>query len=430
MANAAIERIPFVDLFCGAGGLSVGFEGAGFDPLFANDNDANAAETYALNHPACQVSSANVEDITADLIQEQAGSRHIPLVVGGPNCQGVSLRGKRDPADPKNAMFFHFHRLIGDLQPDWFVMENVPGLLHRHNNELVTDIFRSFNELGYNCGGEVLLAADYGVPQLRYRFIMIGNRVGAPIAFPRATHRHTLQFTDRNQPELFGEADDRPVWVSVSDAIADLPVIPNGGGAEVMPYPPAGPNLSEYQLLMRGTSDRVFNHVAHRSSDNNIDLIRHIPPGKNWKSIPPSLRPKRFDFVALKDHTTTYGRLHPEMPARTITTYFNNISSGAFTHPAQERGISVREGARLQSFPDEFRFVGPLAKQYRQVGNAVPCLLAFFVAEVIRETIQTGKPPLDAHPPAIEFSEAGNGLHISKPLKGMRFNLDEHLVRS
>lgn len=421
--------LPFVDLFCGAGGLSVGFEAAGFRPVFANDNDAFAAQTYALNHPDCRVSTADVEDLTAGEILNQSELAHIPLVIGGPNCQGVSLRGKRNPADPKNDMFFHFHRLIDELKPEWFVMENVPGLLHRHNSGLVTSIFRAFEELGYRCGGEILLAADYGVPQLRYRFILIGNSVGAPILFPQATHRHGLQHIENEQPGLFPEIDSRPAWLSVADAISDLPPIANGGGAEVVPYPRSQFELTEYQLLMRGASDHLYNHVTHRSSDQNISLARHVPPGKNWKSIPENLRPKRFDHVALKDHTTTYGRLHPGMPARTITTYFNNISSGAFTHPSQHRGISVREGARLQSFPDDFRFVGPLAKQYRQVGNAVPCLMAYSVAEVIRDTI-AGLHPSNAQSPTIEFCGQRKSIRISKPLMGMRFNLDEHLVRS
>lgn len=253
-------KIPFIDLFCGAGGLSVGFEMAGFQSVFANDNDSYACETYSLNHPNSFVFKGDVEELTAQEILETTGLSSIPLVIGGPNCQGVSLRGKRDPNDPKNKMFFHFKRLIDELQPEWFVMENVPGLLHRHNQELVKSIFDDFNSIGYNCGGEVLLAADYGVPQLRYRFVLIGNRLGRSIVLPNPTHRCPLEFDKR--PTLFSSKEDnRPFWRTVEDAIGDLPPISNGGGDDIMLYPERLPKSdSEHQLLWRDNGTFLFNH--------------------------------------------------------------------------------------------------------------------------------------------------------------------------
>ncbi len=419
--------VEFVDLFCGAGGLSVGFTAAGAHPIFANDIDEHAAATFRHNHPETQVFVGDVSDISGDRILSDCGVAKVSLVVGGPNCQGVSLRGKRDPNDPKNLMFGHFRRIIGELRPDWFVMENVPGLLHRHNRGLLTDIFCAFDEIGYRCGAEVLLAADYGVPQLRYRLLLVGNRHGQRVTFPSPTHRPLV---DGDVADLFAPvAVNRPGWVSVRDAISDLPVIRNGGGREVVEYKQSQRELtSRYQLDMRKGSRRLVNHVCHLTAEHNLELIRHIPQGGNWRQIPIHLRPDRFRHVALKDHTTTYGRLRWDMPARTVTTYFNNISAGAFTHPTQLRGISVREGARLQGFPDKIHFVGPLARQYRQVGNAVPPLLAQRVAEHVLKCMTDGDLS-ESRTAAIEYQRASGMVVINRPIQGMRFNLDKHLVQ-
>jgi DNA (cytosine-5)-methyltransferase 1 len=424
-----LERIPFVDLFCGAGGLSVGFEQAGFKSVFANDIDPFAANTYKANHRDATIFTGDVTTLTAGKILESSGIDRVPLVIGGPNCQGVSLRGKRDPNDPKNLAFFHFLRLIKELKPDWFVMENVPGLLHRHNRELVESIFEAFSEIGFRCGGEVLLAADYGVPQLRYRFVLIGNRHGLPIEFPEPTHECFLDLAEDS--DLFGsDREALPGWITVSEAIGDLPPLENGGGEEERLYvSTARKRLTNYQQWARGACNTLLNHQVHRSADSNINLIRYIGQGQNWKAIPEEHRPSRFRHVALKDHTTTYGRLSWAMPARTITTYFNNISSGAFTHPEQHRGISVREGARLQSFPDAFRFTGPLSRQYRQVGNAVPPLLAQRVAEQLYCSFVHPQKVARTHVAAVEYSPVQGRMVINRPLKGMRFNLDKYLVR-
>lgn len=428
------KKIPFIDLFSGAGGLSIGFEQAGFKSVFANDYDSMACETYQHNHKNASVINDDVANITAERIYNETGLDSIPLVIGGPNCQGVSLRGKRDPDDPKNKMFGHYKRLIEELKPDWFVMENVPGIMHKHNLGLVTSIFQSLEDLGYRCGGEVLLAADYGVPQLRYRFILIGNRFGEPVMFPNPTHQCPMPL-DEKKLDLFQDdsvlEDKLPFWVNVKDGIGDLPAIPNGGGMEKMSYSGERDYLTGFQKMCRNGDEYLYNHICHETSEHNIEYIKHIPQGKNWKSIPEEIRPDRFKRVALKDHTTTYGRLSWDMPARTVTTYFNNISSGAFTHPEQHRGISVREGARLQSFPDAFHFRGTLSRQYRQVGNAVPPLLARHIATVIYKIMsQSSTKRLQVHGAAVEYDKTFGNLRIHRPLQGMRFNLDKYLVRS
>jgi DNA (cytosine-5)-methyltransferase 1 len=383
-----------------------------------------------LNHPTATALCSDIEKITAADIFDAVGSEHVPLIVGGPNCQGVSLRGKRNPDDPKNKMFSHFHRLIDEVTPDWFVMENVPGLLHKHNLDLASDIFEAFEEIGYRCGADVLLAADYGVPQLRYRLFLVGNRIGAPVAFPTPTHSCPFEQLGF-QETIFSEfRRETPSWLTVLDAIADLPPLENGGGTPLVPnYFQQRTDPNDFVKWCRQSEKNLYNHVCHKTNDLNIRLIKHIPQGKNWKSIPPRIRPARFKRVALKDHTTTYGRLSWGMPARTVTTYFNNITCGAFTHPEQHRGIGVREGARLQSFPDSFRFFGPLARQYRQVGNAVPCLLGFHVARTLRELMSNATLNVENQiSAAVEFSHLSKTLIFKRPVKGMRFNLDKHLV--
>ena len=428
------KKIPFIDLFCGAGGLSVGLEQAGFKSVFAIDNDVAACATYRLNHRHAHVCSDDIENITGRRILDITGCASIPLIVGGPNCQGVSLRGKRDPNDPKNGMFHHFRRLIQELKPDWFVMENVPGLLHRHNRQLVSSIFEAFESIGYRCGGEVLLAADYGVPQLRYRFMLIGNKLGEPVGFPNPTHRCPIKLEEELglfPAELEASAEAKSPWLTVRDAIGDLPELRNGGGAEVLPYPDCAKDaLTEYQRMSRLGSKYLVNHICHPATELNVSLIKYIPQGKNWKSIPEDLRPPRFKRVALKDHTTTFGRLRWDMPARTITTYFNNISAGAFTHPDQHRGLSVREGARLQSFPDWFQFAGTLARQHRQVGNAVPPLMARHIGSQLHAIMaSSSKRRLQGHPASVEYDLNVGAIRIHRPLQGMRFNLDKYLVR-
>jgi DNA (cytosine-5)-methyltransferase 1 len=222
----------------------------------------------------------------------------------------------------------------------------------------------------------------------------------------------------------------KPSWMTVEDAVRDLPRITNGGGVDEVPgFFEGREPANEILSWCRDGAIDLYNHVAHKTNAANISLIKHIPPGKNWKSIPEDLRPARFKRVALKDHTTTYGRLSWNMPARTITCYFNNITCGAFTHPQDHRGISIREGARLQSFPDSFRFMGSAARQFRQVGNAVPCLLASEVGRVLYDTIQGHKIQESQHlNAAVEFSRSHNVLVFNRPLKGMRFNLDRYLV--
>jgi DNA-cytosine methyltransferase len=301
----------------------------------------------------------------------------------------VSQRGFRDPRDSRNAMFWEFTRLIDTLKPRAFLMENVAGLTHRHNWPLLQELVRHLRSLGYTTGGDVVSAAEYGVPQLRHRFIMIGIRGSdAPVMFPKPTHagQQSAAISGTSKRRLGGGLVP---FVTLREAIGDLPSVSSGGGSDVASYGTAEAN-SAYQQEMRFGSDVLYNHRASNIASINLARIADIPEGGNWKDIPAGLLPPRFFECRLTDHSTTYARLRWDHPAFTLTALFGNVTAGAFTHPEQNRALTVREGARIHGFPDRFRFAGPLNSQYRQIGNAVPPRLARAFARQIAGWLDAG----------------------------------------
>ncbi len=303
----------------------------------------------------------------------------VDIVLGGPMCQGVSQRGPRDPRDERNFAFWAFADYVRQLKPRFFLMENVPAVASDvHNRRLAIAIFEELESLGYHLSAEVVCAAWFGVPQLRYRLVVLGALDGPP-AFP-ACVRAGIEGTN-------SELD----FVNVGDAIGDLPRVPSGGGVDDQPMPAAPDDASPYARSLRAGARRLYNHWSADTARVNLDRIRHVPEGGNWHDIPLDLLPPRFREVRLSDHTTTYRRLDRHHPAHVITCLCGNVTAGAFTHPKQHRAITVREAARLQGFPDAHRFVGPRSSQYRQVGNAVPALMARVLVQALaggeRETL-------------------------------------------
>jgi DNA (cytosine-5)-methyltransferase 1 len=356
-----------IDLFSGAGGLSAGFEWAGVGSVVAGiEIDPSAAETFSMNHPTARVYA---DDIRArDRVSPEIVSRDvsdIDVVLGGPMCQGVSQRGPRDPHDDRNFAFWAFAEYVRELRPKYFLMENVPAIASDvHNRQLAIAVFEELESLGYNLAAEVVCAAWFGVPQLRYRLVVMGARDSHP-AFPDCVRS-------------FVEGQRGVVeFATVGEAIMDLPPVASGSGldAQKMPPPEAQP-VSPYAAMMRRNARRLFNHWASDTAKVNLDRIAHVPEGGNWHDIPLKLLPDRFRHVRLSDHTTTYRRLDRAHPSHVVTCLCGNVTAGAFTHPTQDRAITVREAARLQGFPDRFRFSGPRSSQYKQVGNAVPALMA------------------------------------------------------
>jgi len=361
-SHAYTRRKPRgLDLFAGAGGLSCGFEWIGGTVVGGVEIDEAAAATFAYNHPTARVWTNDIRNL--DPAEVTAAVGPIDVLMGGPMCQGVSQRGPRDPHDERNFAFWAYMDFVRALRPRYFLMENVPALASDvHNRNLAIAVFRELESLGYHISADVVLAAWFGVPQLRFRLIIMGALDKTP-AFPREV-----------AAGVSGSLLERE-YVTVSDAIMDLPRVEAGGGRDVGNYPLCPP-LSPFARIMRDGSDRLYNHWSADTDEVNLRRIRFVPEGGNWQDIPHEYLPNRFRHVRPSDHTTTYRRLDRVHPAHVITTECGNVTSGAFTHPTQDRAITVREAARLQGFPDRFRFIGPRGSQYRQVGNAVPPLVA------------------------------------------------------
>ncbi len=359
-----------VDLFCGAGGLSEGLKQAGFKTILAVDFDEHCLKTYKANHPDAETLCEDVTLLPASTILNAAGGKEIDLLSGGPSCQGYSTHGKRDEEDPRNFLFEHFVRLVGEVRPKWVMMENVPGLLTFRGGHFLKLITEAFKGVGYQVAARVMMAADYGVPQLRRRIIFLATRTGMPISYPEPTH-------GAETDSLFDSGLEP--YVTVNDAIGDLPLLNGELDADGWEY--AFPPVTAYQRFVRGQANRLTMHRANGVSPQAAKIVGFIKEGQGLRSVPPEHLPDRFKKMrkistgALRsDCTTLYYRLDRNRPAYTITCYFRNVASGPFLHPLEDRSISFREAARLMSFRDSYEFHG--ASIARQIGNAVPPLLA------------------------------------------------------
>lgn len=369
-SEASSNGLRAIDLFAGAGGLSRGFEWAGAGQVVgAVEVDDAAAHTFQVNHPRAHIWAEDIRQLDPLAVQDQVGP--IDVVLGGPMCQGVSQRGARDPHDERNFAFWAFANYVRELKPRYFLMENVPAVASDvHNRRLAIAVFEELESLGYHLSAEVVCAAWFGVPQLRYRLVVLGALSGPP-AFPPCVRRG-----------IEGQMSERD-FTAVGDAIRDLPPVSSGGGLDDREMPRLRREPSNYAKTMRSGAERLYNHWSSDTAPINLERIRHVPEGGNWHDIPLDLLPPRFRRVRLSDHTTTYRRLHRAHPAHVITCLCGNVTAGAFTHPTQQRAITVREAARLQGFPDIHRFIGPRSSQYRQVGNAVPALMARHLVEAL-----------------------------------------------
>ncbi|WP_417810104.1 DNA cytosine methyltransferase [Thalassospira alkalitolerans] len=355
-----------IDLFCGAGGLSEGFRQAGFHVLAGNDFFEAAGETYAATHPESTFIPGPVQDLTADKLLGAAKlfPGKLDVLVGGPPCQAYSVYNhQRGTHDERANLFREYLRIVEELQPKWVVMENVTGITSIDGGEVVETIRREFARLNYRVEFKTLKAEEFGVPQERRRVFFIGTRTDAPILFPQPTHGPGLKkFTT--------------IW----DAIGDLPIVENGQDSGVTDY--AAEARVWYQKYIRKGSKQVHNHAAPKLGAINIERMRHIPQGGSWRDIPFDLLPEGMKRAKRSDHTKRYGRMKPDGLSCTVLTKCD-VHWGAYIHPIQNRAITVREAARLQSFPDWFIFRGSKTDQYTQIGNAVPPLLGKKVAEAL-----------------------------------------------
>ena len=351
-----------IDIFSGAGGLSLGAEMAGFDVRLAVEKDKCAAETYRRNHPATMLLEGDIHDIDPLEHLHLLPNENVTIVFGGPPCQGFSTSNTmtRNMMNPNNSLFEEFVRFVSVLQPEWFVFENVEGFVHFENGKIKNKVEECFREMGYNVTSKVLWASDYGVPQRRNRFFMVGNRLGIDFQFPVP----------------FGTV------ITVEEAIGDLPDLVNGQMDASLSYKLPARRASDYARQMRNGSKRSRQNFVSRNEDYVIERYHYIGQGENWRSIPRELMQNYANTANC--HSGIYKRLRANEPSIVISNYRKNM----LIHPTQDRGLSVREAARLQSFPDKFVFSGSLMHIQQQIGNAVPPLLAKAVFERILEYAQ------------------------------------------
>jgi len=393
-------KYNLVDLFCGAGGLSLGFEQTGrFRSVGALDNWSPAVETFIHNRPdfdldaMIQKDSSHIFTNDFDSFSKKIWERYglVDVVVGGPPCQGLSLAGKRIADDSRNQLFKAFVTAVDKLRPSVFIMENVPGLLSMMSGKLNLAIINSFQEIGYTSFIDytptILKSEEYGVPQLRRRLIYVGFREipqEKPFQWPpQITHIPTTRSSNTDSGQLgferIIETNLRPV-PTVKEAISDLPLISSGGGAEEMEYTDNGKLLTPYQQEMRdwssGQTPKVYNHEASNHTDKMISMIQAAEPGK-------SVDPKYTDSR----------KWNPDKPSFTVKALGSGGGSTnrrAFHYDDRTpRGSTVRENARIQSFPDWYRFMGPKTHQMTQVGNAVPPMLARAIAMEIADALDS-----------------------------------------
>lgn len=363
-----------IDLFSGVGGFSSGFRKAGYNIVLANEIDKSIAESYMKNHPETKMLNADIKDILPE-VQELKGK--VDVIIGGPPCQGFSMAGARIRTnkgsafldDPRNYLFRHYFEIVKTLEPKFFVMENVPGMLSMSNGEIIREIESlftnpdNFTSGAYHIYKQVLNASDYGVPQDRHRLIIFGTKRDVDIS----------RFFDTVKSEMTknGEIKHHTIY----DAISDLNWLESGEGSFEQDY--RYPPLTDYQKARRGGMKVLRNHIATTHNETAVRRIKELKPGG-----------RRLDLAEGENiksvHSGAYGRMRWDELSKTIITRFDTPSSGVYIHPEKHRTLTPREAARIQSFDDDFIFYGNKSSVIKQIGNAVPPLLAYYLAKVIK----------------------------------------------
>jgi len=383
------KKYAAIDLFAGAGGFGLGFSMSDFEILCSLEIDKWAGETLRNNFDHKIINDSILNYVNKSkifpVIQDKPD-----VIIGGPPCQGFSHAGKRESLDPRNKMYLQFYNWVNLLRPKIFVIENVRGILSFTNcdgTKVIEEIKSKFSSIGYGVNVWQLNSQNYGVPQSRERVFIVGHANNEILPPPPISHSNTI---DELQPIL-----------TVNDAICDLPIIHAKEGAEILPYDHEPKN--QYQIKSREDSFFVYNHEAMKHTDRMVKRYQHIISGNSMDNISEELgvrkRNGNGELSNIK-FSLNYRHLHPDFPSFTIPAHFYS----SFIHPTIPRNITTREAARIQSFPDRYRFYGKRTmisskllmklgredelnhlSQYNQVGNAVPPLLAFKVAEHIKQ---------------------------------------------
>jgi DNA (cytosine-5)-methyltransferase 1 len=356
----APRDLEYVDLFAGAGGLSVGLENAGFDLVHAVEVDDDARETFADNRDGWTASdvTGDIRDVDKDEIASVVGQGSVDLVAGGPPCQGFSEVVSPDGSDDRNHLFTYFVNWVHELEPDAALFENVRGIQNTAGGKFLTAVKESFSQMGYNVTHRVVTASEFGVPQHRRRLIVLASR------------------EDRKQQPFDGFEVEPIEEPGVMDGIGDLPAV--GPGEERTEY--RSEPQTVLQADLRGDCDEVTAHIAANHTDDLIEKISHISDGGDRTEIPDDLQPS-------SGYHNSYSRLKSDEPAVAITSNMSKPSSARCVHPFQDRGLTPREGARLQTFPDEYVFDGGLQSIRQQIGNAVPPYLGEALGYYLKQAV-------------------------------------------
>lgn len=374
-----------IDLFAGAGGLTTGFHLAGFQTICAIDENAKALATFKHNYPqtkfvlAKDIRTVNVRELRLAL---QLDREELTAIVGGPPCQGFSRNipaGYRYLEDPRNQLYKTFLEFVKEFRPLYVVMENVPEILKAYDGTIREEITLQLERIGYGVTSVSLNAANYGVPQTRARAFFVGCLNNVAPTLPQPTHHGDFRSL-KSKPNSIQLNLLQPILtpiVTVRDAIGDLPVLEAGQKYTAEAY--ICEPQSNYQRLVRSGSNKLVNHIARELSPIQMSRAKALREGQDARDLPPELAPK-------KHYSGAYGRLYWDKPARTITRWVFHPGSGRFFHPTQNRTITIREAARLHSYPDKFHFLGSYTEMADQIGESVPPLLAKVIAESILQT--------------------------------------------
>jgi len=363
--------VAALDLFAGAGGFSLGLDAAGIRVEAANEIDPDSCGTFRRNHPSVSLMEGDVKDVD---FREWKG---IDLVCGGPPCQGFSTLGKKREGDFRNSLYMQFVRALGETECRAFCFENVSGFCGLYGGAIFSSFMRRAQDLGFSVFPLLVDASDYGVPQHRKRTIILGAK-----RIPRG-----LRFAERG--------DSPPARVSLMDAISDLPALSNGEAKENYGALPENP----YQSRMRDGSDAVTHHDCSNYGEKMRRILSLIPEGGCISDLPKGLRPASA-------FSNTYARLLPDVPSPTITRNFGTPSSSRCVHPHQDRALSTREGARLQSFPDSYCFCGSRSSRNLQIGNAVPPMLGEVLGGWARQILSHSRKAMPRRKPGRKLTPA------------------------
>ena len=352
-----MSRLIGYELFAGAGGLSLGAKAAGIEVTCAVELDSSACSTFSLNHPHVKVLNSDVRNMDSTSMEVVDGPK---ILFGGPPCQGFSTSNQknRNIKNENNWLFEEFLRLVGIVDPLVVVFENVAGIVHTSGGYFADTLSSRLDKMGYVVSSGLENAISCGVPQRRTRFICVGCK----------TKKLEFQSKQSSRKEI-----------SVHEAIHDLPSLTVGDTRSISPYKTSA--KSKYAREMREGLNECSGHIVTNNASHIVERYAHIPPGGNWSNIPKDLM-SNYKNVS-RCHTGIYKRLDPNSPSVVLGNFRKNM----LVHPTEDRGLSVREAARLQSFPDGYVFCGSIGKQQQQVGNAVPPLMAKNIFSRIQESL-------------------------------------------